>query len=307
VKWRKVVRRLKHAKEKLAERHALQRWLARKLLPFSQSLGFSVAGDHFYEPIPSIKYIQENYIDEPRMLPCFTITPEWAENMERVVGPYIDEYLSSEAYQSFGKKNWYYSGWDAAYYYCLIRSRKPQSITEVGRGVSTWIAASALERNASEGHPGEIVSIDPYFRGDNATAFTRIVTADLLRIPASQRESLLRADIFFVDSSHVAKWGSDVLYLFESWIPNLEVNTMLHLHDIFTPYDYPRDWMVQQKRFWNEQYLFESFLAFNNAFRLECPLFYLSRSGSLNQLAERVNAMELATACASAIWLRRVQ
>lgn len=214
MRLQRVIRRLKYAKEKLAERHALQRWLARKMLPFSQSMGFSIIGDHFYEPIPNIRYIQENYIDEPRKLPGFPVTSEWAENMERVVGPYIAEYLSSPAYQNFGKKNSNYAGWDAMYYYCLIRSRKPQSITEVGRGASTWIAGAALDRNASEGHRGEIVSIDPYSRGDNSTAFTRIVTASLQQITTSERESLLHADIFFVDSSHVAKWGSDVLYLF---------------------------------------------------------------------------------------------
>lgn len=82
---------------------------------------------------------------------------------------------------------------------------------------------------------------------------------------------------------------------------------MLHIHDIFTPYDYPLDWLVQQRRFWNEQYLFESFIAFNNAFRIECPLFYLSRSGSLKQLAGRVKAPELADTRGSAMWLKRVQ
>jgi hypothetical protein len=176
----------------------------------------------------------------------------------------------------------------------------------VGRGISTWIAAAALDRNAAEGHPGEIISIDPYFRGDNSTAYTLIVTAELQQISASEREALLRADILFIDSSHVAKWGSDVLCLFELWIPYVAANALVHIHDIFTPYDYPRAWLVQQKRFWNEQYIFESFIAFNAAFRIECPLFHLFRDGSLKQLAERVNAPQLADASGGAIWLSQI-
>ena len=304
MKLRKIIRRLKVAKEKLAERNGLQRWLARKALPFTQSLGFSILGDHFYEPVPNIKYIQEHYMDEPRILPGFLANPSWAASMEKIIAPYFAEYLASPVYEKYGKKNPFYVGWDAAYYYCLIRSSKPQSITEVGRGVSTWIAGAALERNAVDGHPGELVSIDPYFRGDNATAHTRIITAELQHIPPGEREALLRADIFFVDSSHVAKWGSDVLQLFESWIPNVAVNSLVHIHDIFTPYDYPREWLVQQKRFWNEQYLFESFIAFNASFQVECPIFYLCKSGSLKQLAERVNAPELASG--AAMWLTRI-
>jgi hypothetical protein len=227
--------------------------------------------------------------------------------MEKIVRPYIAEYLASPVFEIYGKKNYYYSEWDAAYYYCLIRSGKPKSIVEVGRGVSTWIAGAALDRNASEGYPGEIVSIDPYFRGDNITECMRIITAELQQIPLNEREVLLRADIFFVDSSHVAKWGSDVLQLYESWIPNVAVGTLVQVHDIFTPFDYPRPWLVNQKRFWNEQYIFESFVAFNNAFRIECPIFYLSKAGSLKQLADQVGAPDLTAAGGFAMWLKRTQ
>jgi hypothetical protein len=294
-------------KEKLAERNSLQRWFARKVLPFTQSLGFTVLGDHFYEPVPNLKDIQKHYSDEPRELTGFVVNPSWAEDMERIVEPYLAEYLAGPAFEQYGKKNWFYAGWDAAYYYCLIRSRKPRLITEVGRGYSTWIAGVALDRNASDGYPGELVSIDPYFRGDNSTAHTRIITTELQQIPLSEREALLRADIFFVDSSHIVKWGSDVLQLFESWIPNVAVNTLVHVHDLFTPYDYPRDWMVKKKQFWNEQYFFESFIAFNSAFRIECPMYFLFRAGSLKQLAERLNALEFAVATGGAVWLKRIQ
>jgi len=303
----KLFHRLGVVRGKLAEHNALQRWLARKSVPLTQRLGFSVIGDHFYEPVPNLRYIQKQYKDEPRVLPGFSSTPSWMEKVERVMIPHIAEYLGSSAYVTYGRKNGMYAGWDAAYYYCLIRSTRPQAITEVGRGNSTGIAGAALERNTAEGYPGEIVSIDPYSHGAKATPCTRIMEVELERIAANERGALLLANILFIDSSHVAKWGSDVVHLFESWIPNVAANTLVHLNDIFTPYDYPLEWLVRHKRFWNEQLIFESFIAFNSAFRIECPVSYLCRTGALKQLAERVNIPELTASGGSAMWLKRIQ
>ena len=33
------------------------------------------------------------------------------------------------------------------------------------------------------------------------------------------------------------------------------------MHDIFTPRDYPVEWVLKSKRMWNEQYLVEALLA----------------------------------------------
>lgn len=303
---KKVRRRLATAREKLAERNGLQRWFARKLLPFTQTFGFSVVGDHFYEPVPNLGDIEKNYSSALRPLPGFLPLPHWEQAMEEIVGGYLQEYQDSVAYTKHGIKNWFYTGWDAAYYYCLIRSKRPRLITEVGRGVSTSIASLALERNAAEGHPGEMVSIDPYFRGA-ASGSARIITAELQQIAPEERKTLAAADILFLDSSHIAKWGSDVMHLFESWIPDVAVNTLVHIHDIFTPYDYPKDWYLREKRFWNEQSILESFLAFNNSFQIECPIFYLGKEGALARLAAKYSFPALSAKSGSAFWLRRVQ
>jgi hypothetical protein len=260
---KKLRKRWEHVKEKVAERNGVQRWLSRKTLPAAQSFGFSICGDHFYEPIPNLDLIRKTYVEQPRTLSAFSEDAAWESNAVDVLSPYLLEYLSSSALRTYGR-NWYYTGWDAAYYYCLIRSRKPRKITEVGRGFSTLIAGAALEQNARESNPGELVSIDPYFRGDCATNHTRIVVSELQAVDAEQRQELLCADMLFIDSSHVLKWGSDVFHLFESWIPRVRVGTLIHIHDIFTPFDYPRSWMVEERRFWNEQYILESCVWVNN-------------------------------------------
>jgi hypothetical protein len=82
---------------------------------------------------------------------------------------------------------------------------------------------------------------------------------------------------------------------------------LLHIHDIFTPYDYPKEWIVGEKRFWNEQYIFESFIAFNAAFQIECPIFYMSRTGALRELSVQINSPVLSGGSGAAIWLKRIQ
>jgi hypothetical protein len=89
---------------------------------------------------------------------------------------------------------------------------------------------------------------------------------------------LLKAcDFLFVDSSHVYKFGSDVEFEFSRIYPQLQSGTIMHLHDIYLPWHYPMDWMVNQKRFWNEQYILESFLMFNSEFQILLPMTYLMR------------------------------
>jgi Methyltransferase domain len=303
---RKLRKTWARAKEKLQEQNSVQRWFARKMLPVTQTLGFSICGDHFYEPIPNVDLIRTTYVERTRTLRGFCPEFPWADDATDLLSTFLPEYLSSQTYLKYGKKNWFYSGWDAAYYYCLIRSRKPRSITEIGGGFSTSIAADALQQNAREGRTGEIVSIDPYFRGNKSASFARIMTCELQKLDVEQRRSLLGADILFIDSSHVLKWGSDVFHLFEAWIPYVPVNTLVHVHDVFTPFDYPKHWMVQAKRFWNEQYILESFLALNNSFRILCPIHYLSAMGQFKDVAERLGHTELKTATGSAMWLERI-
>jgi hypothetical protein len=69
---------------------------------------------------------------------------------------------------------------------------------------------------------------------------------------------------------------SDVIHECLRILPELAPGVLVHFHDIFTPLDYPRKFVVDNLCFWAEQYLLEAFLAFNSAFRIVW-------SGSANQ------------------------
>jgi len=79
-------------------------------------------------------------------------------------------------------------------------------------------------------------------------------------------KKLKENDILFIDSSHILKIESDVKYEYLEILPRLNKGTLVHIHDIFLPAEYPKKWIMKNYRFWNEQYLLQAFLAFNEAF-----------------------------------------
>jgi hypothetical protein len=50
---------------------------------------------------------------------------------------------------------------------------------------------------------------------------------------------------------------------------------IVHVHDIFLPHQLPKEWVVDELRFWSEQDLVQAFLAFNGAFEVLMANAYL--------------------------------
>jgi len=80
--------------------------------------------------------------------------------------------------------------------------------------------------------------------------------------------NLAANDVLFIDSSHVVKTGSDVVREYLEILPALPPGVLVHVHDIFLPWDYPRDLVVKNLCFWSEQYLLQAFLSFNSSFEV---------------------------------------
>ncbi|MEI6203208.1 MAG: class I SAM-dependent methyltransferase [Enhydrobacter sp.] len=126
---------------------------------------------------------------------------------------------------------------DAAMSYVLVRERKPRHIIEIGSGHSTRVLAKA-----SAGL-GEITAIDPAPRADIAgLPGVTIVPSTLQAAPASLFDAMLPGDMLFIDSSHILMPGSDVDFLFNRVLPRLPAGALVHIHDIYLPFDYPAMW-----------------------------------------------------------------
>lgn len=141
-----------------------------------------------------------------------------------------------ESSKAMFEQSWFPS-LDAAVAYALVRERKPRHIIEVGSGHSTRLLSKAV------GGVGEILAIDPAPRADIAgLPGVRVKSSTLQAAPDGVFDSLVQGDVLFIDSSHILMPGSDVDILLNRVLPRLPSGTLVHIHDIFLPFDYPAIW-----------------------------------------------------------------
>jgi hypothetical protein len=95
-----------------------------------------------------------------------------------------------------------------------------------------------------------------------------VIAAPVQDVPVETFTSLEPGDVLFIDSTHVAKAGSDVVWLFLRVLPRLAKGVVVHVHDVFWPVEYPAQWL-REGRSWNEDYLLNAFLCHNDAWRIE--------------------------------------
>ena len=176
--------------------------------------------------------------------------------------------------QGFYRQNGRFEGADSAIAYSMVRSFQPNRIVEAGSGFSTLVLAAAAHTN---GHT-TLHSIEPYpeeFLLRGILGLASLTQKKIEDIELSFFDELEAGDFFFIDTSHVVKTGGDVNYLFLEILPRLKPGVIVHVHDIFFPFDYPRAWVVDQRRFWTEQYLLQAFLIFNSQFEVIISSGYL--------------------------------
>jgi predicted O-methyltransferase YrrM len=189
---------------------------------------------------------------------------------------------------------------DAAVYHAMLCKAPPRRVVEIGSGFSTAVLLDAAEAN---GFDIDITCVEPY--PDRLLGLLRASdNVTLIRKPAQDAPtelmtSLEAGDILFIDSSHVAKAGSDVLWLFLRVLPRLAPGVVVHVHDVFWPFEYPSTWL-NEHRDWNEDYLLNAFLCHNNAWEIE--LF----SSWLWEMHPEVIPAALREPAPGGLWMRRV-
>ena len=99
------------------------------------------------------------------------------------------------------------------------------------------------------------------------TEAVNIIPKKLQDIPLDLFSTLQSGDFLFIDSTHVSKTGSDVNYVFFELLPAISSGIHIHIHDIFYPFEYPREWVIGG-RSWNELYVLRAFLQFNERFSI---------------------------------------
>jgi predicted O-methyltransferase YrrM len=244
--------------------------------------GFQLRSDHYYEPtyaeahLPAytagernLPAVDLNEAGQLALLASFTFVDELKALPARSAGP-----------GEFGYDNDWYGAGDVELYYSMIRARKPRRIVEIGSGNSTLVALLAIGANRRDDpdYTCGITCIEPYEMPWLEAKGVEVVRERVELIALDRFAALGPGDILFVDSSHVIRPHGDVLREFFEILPSLADGVIVHVHDVFTPRDYPEHWLRAERRLWNEQYLLEAFLAYNDRFQVICAANWLKHN-----------------------------
>ena len=178
-------------------------------------------------------------------------------------------YQKTNGYRYF-KDNIYFIASDAFTLSGIIRKRTPSRIIEIGSGFSSAVMLDTIEEFKNK---CQITFIEPYPERlyslllPNDKCKCEVFNNKVQDVPLGIFENLEQNDILFIDSSHVAKIGSDVSYIFERILPKLRKGVIIHIHDIFYPYSYPISW-IREGRAWNESVFLRAFLSGNVSYQI---------------------------------------
>lgn len=237
------------------------------------------APGHFYSPYPDIKDIRKRrsqiFDRSKRKLPGIDINEKQQLQLLGKIAKHYEKWPYQQK-RKYKKYRYYldyhaFSHTDAVILFCLLNELKPRKIVEIGSGYSSALLMDYNEHFNDYGTMLHFIEPFPELllsllkegdKGKYTLSNKGLHDADLG--PINLLES---GDVLFVDSTHVAKPGSDVNQIFFNILPLLKKGVIVHIHDIFYPFEYPYEW-VEETRAWNENYIVRAFLYNNPDFKI---------------------------------------
>jgi predicted O-methyltransferase YrrM len=282
------------------------------LFSLYEDRGWHVTPAHFYEPIPDTRELSDKVWSSPSSLCGVDLHQQFQLDLLRTFSSkFRSEYNRFPACSGdltrFHFDQTLFCSVDAELLYCMIQHFKPRTMIEIGSGMSTLLAAEAIQQNETEGNPCRFVAIEPHpkeFLRRGIPGLTELLETKVQSLPVARFSALEANDIVFIDSSHVIKTGGDVVYEYLEILPRLKPGVIIHCHDIFLPAEYPKQWVLTDHRFWTEQYLLQAFLAFNTSYEVLMAGSSLHLYHSL-ELKAAFASYDPATAWPGSFWMRR--
>lgn len=226
--------------------------------------------NHFESPYPDLKYIfsQEDKlfskdveVKDVNLNELFQIS--LFDKMKKIYADMPDWTAEKIEKYRYYFKNDHFSLSDAKLLNFMIRENRPKRIVEIGSGMSTCVMLDTNDNNLE--YSLDITCIEPY----PERLMANIKNEDVKRIQIHRNfvqdidenefANLEENDILFIDSSHVVRTGGDVNYEYFNILPKLKKGVIIHIHDMFWPFEYPKDW-VKQGRVYGELYLVRALL-----------------------------------------------
>ena len=268
---------------------------------------------HYYSPLPGYEDIERladslfsSSIDVSSSIDLRTDAQ--LQLLEEIAGYCRDFDWTSERVSGrrFYVPNRWFEISDAVALFGMLRRFAPSQIIEIGSGFSSALMLDTDDRFL--GKATRLTFVEPYPEERLLSCLTpddanrvQIVKSPAERLPVEFFSQLGANDVLFVDSSHVSKMGSDLNHVVFNVLPALNHGVLVHFHDVFWPFEYPKEWLLRGVA-WNEAYLLRAFLQYNGAFEVVLFTSYLARrhTASVERLAPR-----LLESAASSLWLRR--
>jgi hypothetical protein len=245
--------------------------------------GFQVFPQMFYSPLIDPAEIDLSLLDEKRFLPGLNIDLPAALDLVAKLGAHAGEFNDWAPRDESGRIEWSeaFTTIDSVFLYTLIRHLKPKRYIEVGCGFSSRVSSAALRANARDGHQARASYIEPY-PGPRIEGFDLqgdLVVKKIEQMPLDYFQDLGPGDILFIDTSHVIKAQNDVEWELLHVLPSLRSGVTIHIHDIYTPYEQPKWWLLDLylPRYSNEQYALECLLSGGASFKTLLPLYLLGK------------------------------
>lgn len=239
---------------------------------------------HYYSPLNDLDYIR---IHESRLFNKVDINLAGIElnhsgqvDLLHSLAKHYPSIIFPEQQQAefrYYYRNQWFSFSDAIFLASMLLHYRPGKVIEVGSGFSSAVMLDVNERYL--GNSAELLFIEPYPEDRLAKLVRpgdryRIRREFIQDVPLEVFDALGENDLLFIDTSHVSKTGSDVNHLLFQVLPRLRKGVLVHLHDVFYPFEYPKEWVLGG-RAWNEAYLVRAFLQYNSQFRIELFTSYL--------------------------------
>jgi len=207
--------------------------------------------------LPGIKIDRKEMISEwHSLLPFLTTIPFSAERTDSHRYAFVNDA---------------YSWGDGSILHAMIRKYRPKRIIEVGSGWSSVCIIDTIESYLD--NECETTFIEPYPQLLKDLMKTTSIRIKILEnkvqsVPLSVFDELKAGDILFIDSTHLLRTGSDVCFELFEVLPKLAQGVIVHFHDIFWPFEYPKQWAVNDNRSWNELYAIRAYLMNNDDWRI---------------------------------------
>lgn len=280
--------------------------LSRRVL---DAFGVALVRHHYYFPLVMASDLHKPLSAE-RSLPGLDLNP--AGQLALVSEfRYADELrafpLDDPGDGGFFFQNASFEQGDAEVLYDMVRHFKPSRIVEIGSGHSTRIARAAILKNADEtpGYQCVHTCVEPYEMPWLAQYEVNLIRERVELVDDQTFDMLEAGDILFIDSSHCIRPQGDVVHELLHLLPKIKSGVIVHIHDIFTPYDYPETWVLDRRLMWDEQYLLEAFLTCNKDFEVIAAVNWLWRNHAGRMADAAPNLVERPEHQPGSFWLRR--